>query len=61
MSARAGDKIMKYDFEYYSSLDIKYIIITIEAESKTDAIKEPEHRHPHKKYRLLDSCRALAD
>lgn len=45
---------MQYEFEYWSSLDIKYIIITIEAESKTDAIKEFKQKHPHKKYRLLD-------
>jgi len=48
------EKILQYEFEYWSSLDSKYIIIKIEAESKTDAIKEFKQRHPHKKYRLLD-------
>ena len=46
--------IMRYDFEYWSSLDTRYIILTIEAESKTDAVKEFKKRHPHKKYRQLD-------
>jgi len=46
--------VMKLDFEYWSSLDSRYIILTIEAESKTEAIKEFKSRHPHKKYRLLD-------
>lgn len=45
---------MRYEFEYWSSLDTKYMIVAIEAASKTDAIKEFRQRHPHKKYRLLD-------
>ncbi len=45
---------LKYEFEYWSSLDTRYVTITIEAESRTDAIKEFKQRHPHKKYRLLD-------
>ncbi len=45
---------MKYEFEYWSSLDTRYVTITIEAESRTDAVKEFKQRHPHKKYRLLD-------
>ena len=49
-----GSKVKPYEFEYWSSLDSRYIIIKIEAESKTDAMKEFEHRHPHKKYRILD-------
>lgn len=48
------DKAMQYEFEYWSSLDSKYLIITIEAVSKTEAIKEFKKRQPHKKYRLLD-------
>ena len=43
-----------YDFEYWSSLDSKYITISIEADSESDAIKEFKNMHPHKKYRLLD-------
>ena len=45
---------MKFDFEYWSSLDSRYIILEIEAESKTDAVKVFKNMHPHKKYRLLD-------
>jgi len=45
---------MKIDFEYWSSLDSRYIILEIEAESKTEAVKEFKNTHPHKKYRLLD-------
>ena len=45
---------MQYEFEYWSSLDTRYVIISIEAESETDAIKEFKQRHPHKRYRLLD-------
>jgi hypothetical protein len=43
-----------FDFEYWSSFDSKYLILTIEAESKKEAIKDFKNRHPHKKYRLLD-------
>ena len=49
-----GYNIGTFDFEYWSSLDSKYIIITIKAESKTEAVKEFKNMHPHKKYRLLD-------
>ncbi|GAG63903.1 unnamed protein product [marine sediment metagenome] len=45
----------KHEFEYLDSLKSEYVTLTIEAESKKDAIKEFEQRHPHKKYRLLDS------
>jgi len=45
---------MKFDFEYWSSLDSRYVIITIEAGCKTEAEKEFRGMHPHKKYRLLD-------
>jgi len=45
---------LQYEFEYWSSLDTRYVIISVEAESKTDAIKEFKQRHPHKRYRLLD-------
>ncbi len=54
MKDTCGDTIMRYDFEYWSSLDTRYIILTIEAESKTVAVKEFKKRHPHKKYRQLD-------
>ena len=43
-----------YEFEYWSSLDSKYIILEIEAESEVDAVKQFKKMHPHKKYRLLD-------
>lgn len=43
-----------YDFEYWNSLDSRYTIIAIEAESKLEAIKKFKMLHPHKKYRLLD-------
>jgi hypothetical protein len=43
-----------FDFEYWSSLDSKYIILTIKAESEKEAIKEFKSMHPHKKFRLLD-------
>jgi hypothetical protein len=46
---------MKFDVEYWSSLDSRYIILTIEAESRGEAVKEFKNMHPHKKYRLLDS------
>lgn len=45
---------MKYDFEYWSSLDGKYITLTIEAESKTAAVKDFKGMYPHKKFRQLD-------
>lgn len=43
-----------FDFEYWSSLDSRYITLTIEAGSEAEAVKEFRSRHPHKKYRLLD-------
>ncbi len=43
-----------YDFEYWDSLDSRYVTLTIEAESEMEAIKEFRSRQPHKKYRLLD-------
>jgi len=54
MTLTKGEKVKPYEFEYWSSLDSRYIILTIEAKSETDAIKEFKHRHPHKKYRFLD-------
>ena len=45
---------MKFEFEYWSSLDSKYIIVTIEAESEKDAKTKFHQMHPHKKYRMLD-------
>jgi len=45
---------MKFEFEYWSSLDSKYIIVPIEAESEKDAKTEFHKMHPHKKYRMLD-------
>ncbi len=45
---------MKFDFEYWSSLDTRYVILTIDAASKTEAVKEFKNMHPHKKHRLLD-------
>lgn len=45
---------MKFDIEYWSSLDSKYVILTIEAESKFEAVKEFKNMHPHKKHRILD-------
>ena len=44
-----------YEFEYWSSLDSKYIILQIEAESEKEAIKQFKNMHPHKKFRLLES------
>jgi hypothetical protein len=41
-------------FEYWDSLDSRYVIIPIEAESEVKAIKTFKMMHPHKKYRLLD-------
>ncbi len=49
-----GIEVKPYEFEYWSSLDSRNVIITIMAESEKDAIKEFKNRHPHKKYRLLD-------
>lgn len=43
-----------FDFEYWDSLDSKYVILSIRAETRADAIKEFKEQHPHKKYRLLD-------
>jgi hypothetical protein len=43
-----------YEFEFWSSLDSRYIIFTIQAESKREAITLFKGRHPHKKYRLID-------
>jgi hypothetical protein len=43
-----------FDFEYWSSLDSKYIILSIQAESEAEAVKKFKNMHPHKKYRLLD-------
>ena len=45
---------MKFEFEYWSSLDSKYIIVQIEAESEKDAKTKFHKMHPHKKYRMLD-------
>ena len=45
---------LEFYFEYWDSLDQKYIVLTIEAESKSDAVKEFYTQQPHKKYRLLD-------
>jgi hypothetical protein len=44
-----------YYFEYWDSLDSKYIVLSIKAKSKIEAIKEFKKQHPHKKYRLLDN------
>ena len=49
-----GKKIKSYEFEVWSSLDSRYVIVSIEADSKTEAIKLFKRSHPHKKYRLLD-------
>ena len=46
--------VMKFEFEYWSSLDSKYMIVPIEAETEADAKKMFNKMHPHKKYRLLD-------
>ena len=43
-----------FDFEYWDSLASRYIVLSLEAKSKTEAIKEFKKRHPHKKFRLLD-------
>jgi hypothetical protein len=43
-----------FEVEYWSSLDSKYIILQIEADSEKDAVKKFKKMHPHKKYRLLD-------
>jgi len=49
-----GDWMKSFDFEYWDSVDSRNVVLTIEAESMTEAIKEFKKRHPHKKYRLLD-------
>lgn len=49
-----GISIQAFDFEYWSSLDSRYITLTIEAESRKEAVKEFRNMHPHKKFRLLD-------
>ena len=46
--------IKSYDFEVWSSLDSRYIIVRIEADSKTEAVKLFKSSHPHQKCRLLD-------
>lgn len=46
--------MQKYEIECWSSIDSKYIILQIEAESESDTIKQFKSMHPHKKYRLLD-------
>ena len=46
--------MQQYEFEYWSSLDSKYLIIIIDAELKIDAIKEFKKRHSHKKFRLIE-------
>ena len=43
-----------FEIEYWSSLDSKYILLQIEAESVKEAIQKFKQMHPHKKYRLLD-------
>ena len=49
-----------YEFEVWSSLDSCYIIVTIIANSKMEAIRIFTKRHPHKKYRLLKDLSANA-
>jgi len=44
-----------FEFEYWDSLDSRYVILSIKAENRDDAIKEFHSQHPHKKYRILDS------
>ena len=46
-----------YEFEIWSSLDSKYVIIKIDAPSKTVAVKLFKRLHPHKKYRLIDQVK----
>jgi hypothetical protein len=43
-----------FEIEYWSSLDSKYIILQIEAESEKEAIQQFKQMHPHKKHRLLE-------
>ena len=43
-----------FEFEYWDSLDSRYVTLPIEAETREDAIKEFHSQHPHKKYRILD-------
>ena len=50
----AVNELKSYDFEYWDSLDSRNVVLSIEAESKMEAVKEFKSRHPHKKYRLLD-------
>ena len=50
-----GITMKTFEVEYWSSLDSKYIISEIEAESETEAVKQFKSMHPHKKYRLLDT------
>lgn len=50
----AVNELKSYDFEYWDSLDSRNVILLIEAESKTEAVKEFKMRHPHKKFRLLE-------
>jgi len=45
---------LEFYFEYWDNLDQKYVVLTIEADSKSDAVKEFYNQQPHKKYRLLD-------
>jgi hypothetical protein len=45
-----------YEFEVWSSLDARYVIVSIQAESTIEAIKQFKRSHPHKKYRLLDDA-----
>ena len=46
--------IKSYEFEVCSSLNSRYIIVRIEADSKKEATKLFRRKHPHKKYRLLE-------
>jgi hypothetical protein len=54
MMLAGGWTIKTFEFEYWSSLDSRYVVLAIEAESEADAVKEFRSRHPHKRYRLLD-------
>ena len=45
---------LKFEIEYWSSLDTKYVILEIEAESESDAVNQFKNMHPHKKFRVLD-------
>ena len=46
-------RMAKFEIEYWSSLDNKYIILEIEADSEAAAVKLFKAMHPHKKYRVL--------